>query len=52
MSMRQGGGVNRIDADLLALSRNPLEDLAVLADPKEITHVWKRGQLVKHPAAP
>jgi len=40
------------DADLLALSRNPLEDLTVLADPKEITHVWKRGQLVKHPVAP
>jgi imidazolonepropionase-like amidohydrolase len=39
------------DADLLALSRNPLEDLTVLADPKEITHVWKRGQLVKHPVA-
>ena len=39
------------DADLLALGRNPLEDLTVLADPKEITHVWKRGQLVKHPIA-
>ena len=42
----------RFDADLLGLSRNPLEDLTVLADPKEVTHVWKRGQLVKHPVAP
>ena len=40
------------DADLLALARNPLEDLTILADPKEITHVWKKGQLVKHPVAP
>jgi imidazolonepropionase-like amidohydrolase len=40
------------DADLLALGRNPLEDLAVLANPEEITHVWKRGRLVKHPVTP
>jgi imidazolonepropionase-like amidohydrolase len=31
------------DADLLALGRNPLDDLTVPADPKEITHVWKTG---------
>jgi len=39
------------DADMLALDGNPLGDLTMLADPKEITHVWKRGQLVKRPAA-
>lgn len=37
------------DADLCALSRNPVEDIAVLADPQNITHVWKHGRLEKQP---
>jgi len=40
------------DADLLALSRSPLDDLAVLADPGQITHVWKCGRLAKRPLTP
>ncbi|MEX5634502.1 amidohydrolase family protein [Parafrankia sp. FMc2] len=39
------------DADVLGLTGNPLEDIAILARPAEITHVWKTGKLVKQPAA-
>ncbi|RJO70055.1 amidohydrolase family protein [Nocardia panacis] len=39
------------DADVLALSANPLDDIGVLARPEAITHVWKGGALVKTPAA-
>jgi imidazolonepropionase-like amidohydrolase len=37
------------DADILAVSANPLDDLAVLANPDKITHVWKGGKLYKKP---
>jgi len=37
------------DADLIALSQNPLEDISVLAKPSNITHVWKGGKLFKTP---
>ncbi|MGH8224848.1 MAG: amidohydrolase family protein [Gammaproteobacteria bacterium] len=37
------------DADLCALSHNPLEDIHVLADPSRVTHVWKNGRLEKQP---
>jgi imidazolonepropionase-like amidohydrolase len=40
------------DADVLAVARNPLEDISVLAQPEEITHVWKFGALVKSPEHP
>ncbi|MGW7002906.1 metal-dependent hydrolase family protein [Streptomyces sp. NPDC054933] len=36
-------------ADVLALSADPLSDITVLGDPRRITHVWKHGELVKHP---
>jgi imidazolonepropionase-like amidohydrolase len=35
------------DADVIALARNPLVDISLLADPANVTHVWKAGQLVK-----
>lgn len=35
------------DADLIALSADPLKDVCLLGDPDRITHVWKRGILVK-----
>ena len=35
------------DADVIALSKNPLEDIAVLKDPRNVTHVWKAGTLSK-----
>lgn len=37
------------DADLIAISSNPLEDIEVLIDPDNITHVWKGGVLFKSP---
>ena len=38
------------DADLCALARNPLDDINVLAETSNITHVWKHGRLEKQPA--
>lgn len=37
------------DADLIAISKNPLEDIGVLVRPDNITHVWKGGVLYKSP---
>ncbi|KKY25042.1 putative amidohydrolase [Phaeomoniella chlamydospora] len=37
------------DADLIALQSSPLEDIKVLQIPKNITHIWKAGILVKAP---
>lgn len=31
------------DADLIALAADPLSDVTVLADPANVTHVWKDG---------
>jgi imidazolonepropionase-like amidohydrolase len=36
-------------ADVLGVAANPLEDIAVLADPANITRVWKAGVAVKEP---
>jgi imidazolonepropionase-like amidohydrolase len=38
------------DADVIAVASNPLDDITVLADADNITHVWKAGQLVKERA--
>lgn len=35
------------DADFIVVNENPLEDIHVLTDPKNITHVWKAGKLLK-----
>ncbi|KAL1874527.1 hypothetical protein Daus18300_003546 [Diaporthe australafricana] len=35
------------DADFIAVSKNPLDDVDVLTDPDNITHVWKGGKLFK-----
>eukprot|EP00927_Polykrikos_kofoidii_P039189 TRINITY_DN33622_c0_g1_i1.p1 TRINITY_DN33622_c0_g1~~TRINITY_DN33622_c0_g1_i1.p1 ORF type:complete len:497 (+),score=84.91 TRINITY_DN33622_c0_g1_i1:84-1574(+) len=35
------------DADVILLTRNPLEDIGVLGDPKAVSHVWQGGLLVK-----
>lgn len=40
------------DADFIALEKNPLEDIGVLAKPDKITHVWKGGKLFKAPGRP
>lgn len=40
------------DADLIAVSKNPLSDIKVLADVDQVTHIWKGGKLVKAPGMP
>ncbi len=37
------------DADLCAVAGNPLDDIHLLTEPANITHVWKAGELVKRP---
>ncbi|EED21009.1 conserved hypothetical protein [Talaromyces stipitatus ATCC 10500] len=34
-------------ADVIAVASNPLDDIKVLGEPKNITHVWKGGKLYK-----
>ena len=35
------------DADFVGLSTNPLEDVGVLAQPEQVSHVWKMGKPYK-----
>jgi imidazolonepropionase-like amidohydrolase len=37
------------DPDFIAVSSSPLEDISVLVNPDNITHVWRRGTLYKSP---
>ena len=37
------------DADVIALSGDPSVDVAILADPANITHVWRGGERLKTP---
>jgi imidazolonepropionase-like amidohydrolase len=37
------------DADVITVSGNPLQDITLLADPGNISGVWKHGTQVKHP---
>ncbi|KAH8649842.1 hypothetical protein BX600DRAFT_387908 [Xylariales sp. PMI_506] len=37
------------DADLIAVSSNPLEDISILSNVDDITYVWKGGKLFKSP---
>ncbi|KAK8106287.1 hypothetical protein PG999_009646 [Apiospora kogelbergensis] len=37
------------DADLIGVAGNPLDDLAFLTDPNNVTHVWKGGKRYKSP---
>lgn len=39
------------DADIIAVSSDPLEEIEVLADATRISHVWKAGTIVKAPQA-
>jgi imidazolonepropionase-like amidohydrolase len=39
------------DADVIAVSADPVADVSVLADPSSVTHVWKAGELMKSPVA-
>jgi imidazolonepropionase-like amidohydrolase len=35
------------DADILALTKNPVRDVSILTDPRNIIKVWMNGRLVK-----
>jgi imidazolonepropionase-like amidohydrolase len=37
------------DADLIAISGNPLDNISILSNVESITHVWKGGKLFKSP---
>ena len=37
------------DADVIALTASPADDPSVVAEPANVTHVWKGGVLVKSP---
>jgi len=37
------------DADIIAISKSPLEDIGILTHPDNVTHVWKGGVLYKKP---
>ena len=49
---RSGQLLEGYDADFIAVSESPLEDISVLADPQNVTHVWKGGKLFKAPRMP
>lgn len=36
-----------MDADVICVTGDPTTDVSILADPNNITHVWKRGELAK-----
>jgi imidazolonepropionase-like amidohydrolase len=38
------------DADLIALAKNPLDDMGIFKSPDNISHVWKGGKLFKTPS--
>ncbi|KAG4420103.1 hypothetical protein IFR04_006762 [Cadophora malorum] len=38
------------DADIIAVSGNPLDDIKILAESKNVTHVWKGGKIFKSPS--
>jgi imidazolonepropionase-like amidohydrolase len=40
------------DADFIALSQNPVENIEILAEPAKITHVWKGAKCFKSPGRP
>ena len=44
---RSGQLATGYDADLLILDHNPLDDIAVLADPTRVREVWQTGRRVK-----
>ncbi|EXJ86661.1 hypothetical protein A1O3_03614 [Capronia epimyces CBS 606.96] len=49
MAPKSGQIVVGYDADLIALAANPLADMDLFKNPKNITHVWKAGRLFKSP---
>lgn len=46
---RSGRIAEGFDADLIAVAGDPVTDITLLAEPDNVTHVWKAGRLVKGP---
>lgn len=46
---RSGQVKQGYDADLIAVSKDPIKDINVLTGPDNITHVWKNGHNYKSP---
>lgn len=46
---RSGQVKQGFDADLIAVSKDPVKDISVLTGPDNITHVWKNGHNCKSP---
>ena len=44
--------IEEYDADLIALSEDPVQSIKVLAETEKITHVWKGGRCFKSPGKP
>ncbi|RVX72361.1 hypothetical protein B0A52_04566 [Exophiala mesophila] len=40
------------DADFIALTSNPLDNISIFANPDNVTHVWLAGSLKKSPGKP
>ena len=38
------------DADLIAMEENPLDDIDLISDPRNVKCVWKGGKLLKAPS--
>ncbi|KAL3419318.1 amidohydrolase [Phlyctema vagabunda] len=49
MAPRSGQLKEGYDADLIAVAVNPLQDIKLMSEPDNITHVWKGGKLFKSP---
>jgi imidazolonepropionase-like amidohydrolase len=47
---RSGQLVAGYDADVIGLTSDPSQDVELLADPTNVTHVWQDGRLVRGPA--
>ena len=44
---RSGHLIEGYDADILVVSKNPVQDLSVLTKPENVRMIWKAGKLVK-----
>ena len=49
MAPKSGQIREGFDADVIALSKNPLDEIEVLSKAENVTHVWKGGRIFKRP---
>jgi imidazolonepropionase-like amidohydrolase len=46
---KSGQLVKGFDADVICVNGDPTSDVSILANPENVTHVWKKGTLFKSP---